>query len=144
MHDVVHAWFGPGPRTTSPTNRTVELTTIVVGIAFRVNSSEYETSVSVATQGLSTTRSVTRVIPATNLDVVIVVNPPAVQGLGAAGGFKLMLEDRAELGPQVLAKAANDLAACDRTGRDLCLAVVRTSVVPYRHGRNCLNEWRRQ
>jgi hydrophobe/amphiphile efflux-1 (HAE1) family protein len=43
--------------------------------------------------------------------VVIVVNPPAVQGLGAAGGFKMMIEDRGELGPQVLAKAANDLVA---------------------------------
>ena len=43
--------------------------------------------------------------------VIIVVNPPAVQGLGAAGGFKLMLEDRGELGPQALAKAANDLTA---------------------------------
>jgi hydrophobe/amphiphile efflux-1 (HAE1) family protein len=43
--------------------------------------------------------------------VIIVINPPAVQGLGAAGGFKLMLEDRGELGPQALAKAANDLAA---------------------------------
>lgn len=85
MHDVVHAWFGLRPsqgnvpltRTTDrrgqndpqlcriarpedgkPGARTVELTTIVVGIAFRVNSSECETSVSVATQGLSTTRSV--------------------------------------------------------------------------------------
>jgi multidrug efflux pump subunit AcrB len=43
--------------------------------------------------------------------VVIVINPPAVQGLGAAGGFKMMLEDRAGLGPQALAKAANDLVA---------------------------------
>src|ERR1700726_1375245 len=43
--------------------------------------------------------------------VIIVINPPAVQGLGAAGGFKLMLEDRGELGPQALANAANDLAA---------------------------------
>jgi hydrophobe/amphiphile efflux-1 (HAE1) family protein len=42
---------------------------------------------------------------------VIVVMPPAVQGLGAAGGFKMMLEDRAGLGPQALAKAANDLVA---------------------------------
>ncbi|QJW93938.1 efflux RND transporter permease subunit [Frigoriglobus tundricola] len=42
---------------------------------------------------------------------IIVVNPPAVQGLGAAGGFKLMLEDRGELGPQALAKATNDLVA---------------------------------
>src|SRR6185369_10702686 len=42
---------------------------------------------------------------------VITVMPPAVQGLGSAGGFKLMLEDRAGLGPQALAKAANDLVA---------------------------------
>jgi len=42
---------------------------------------------------------------------VLVINPPAVQGLGAAGGFKMMLEDRAGLGPQALAKATNDLVA---------------------------------
>lgn len=42
---------------------------------------------------------------------VITVMPPAVQGLGSAGGFKLMLEDRAGVGPQALAKAANDLVA---------------------------------
>lgn len=42
---------------------------------------------------------------------VIVVNPPAVQGLGSAGGFKLMLKDQAGLGPQALAKTANDLVA---------------------------------
>jgi hydrophobe/amphiphile efflux-1 (HAE1) family protein len=43
--------------------------------------------------------------------VVIVINPPPVQGLGAAGGFKLMIEDRAGLGPQALAQAANTLVA---------------------------------
>lgn len=42
---------------------------------------------------------------------VIVVQPPAVQGLGAAGGFKMMLQDRDGLGPQALAKAANALVA---------------------------------
>jgi hydrophobe/amphiphile efflux-1 (HAE1) family protein len=42
---------------------------------------------------------------------VLVIMPPPVQGLGAAGGFKMMLEDRAGLGPQALAKAANDLVA---------------------------------
>jgi len=42
---------------------------------------------------------------------VITVMPPTVQGLGASGGFKLMLEDRAGLGSQALAKAANDLVA---------------------------------
>jgi hydrophobe/amphiphile efflux-1 (HAE1) family protein len=41
--------------------------------------------------------------------VVIVVNPPAVQGLGAAGGFKLMVEDRGDHTPQELANATNAL-----------------------------------
>ena len=42
---------------------------------------------------------------------VLVIMPPTVQGLGAAGGFKLMLEDRAGLGPEALANAANELVA---------------------------------
>ena len=42
---------------------------------------------------------------------LVVIQPPAVQGLGAAGGFKLMLEDRSGLGAQALAKAANALVA---------------------------------
>jgi hydrophobe/amphiphile efflux-1 (HAE1) family protein len=42
---------------------------------------------------------------------VITVMPPTVQGLGSAGGFKLMLEDRGGLGHEALAKAANDLVA---------------------------------
>jgi multidrug efflux pump subunit AcrB len=41
--------------------------------------------------------------------VVIVVNPPAVQGLGAAGGFKLMVEDRGDHIPQELANATRSL-----------------------------------
>jgi len=43
--------------------------------------------------------------------VVIVVNPPAVQGLGAAGGFKLMVEDRGDHTPQELSDATNKLVA---------------------------------
>ena len=43
--------------------------------------------------------------------VVIVVNPPPVQGLGSAGGFKLMIEDRGNHTPQELAAAANTLVA---------------------------------
>ncbi|CAM2157797.1 Efflux pump membrane transporter BepE [Pararobbsia alpina] len=43
--------------------------------------------------------------------VVVVINPPPVQGLGSAGGFKLMVEDRAGLGPQALAQATNALVA---------------------------------
>src|SRR6202012_2119418 len=43
--------------------------------------------------------------------VVIVVNPPPVQGLGSAGGFKLMVEDRGDHTPQELAEATNALVA---------------------------------
>jgi multidrug efflux pump subunit AcrB len=42
---------------------------------------------------------------------VITLMPPAVQGLGAPGGFTLELEDRAGLGPEALAKATNELVA---------------------------------
>jgi hydrophobe/amphiphile efflux-1 (HAE1) family protein len=42
---------------------------------------------------------------------VIAVMPPPVQGLGSAGGFKLMLEDRGGVGPHALATAANALVA---------------------------------
>jgi hydrophobe/amphiphile efflux-1 (HAE1) family protein len=42
---------------------------------------------------------------------VLVINPPAVQGLGSAGGFKLMVEDRNNLGPQALADATKTLVA---------------------------------
>jgi hydrophobe/amphiphile efflux-1 (HAE1) family protein len=40
---------------------------------------------------------------------LVVINPPAVQGLGAAGGFKLMVEDRGDHTPQELADATNRL-----------------------------------
>jgi hydrophobe/amphiphile efflux-1 (HAE1) family protein len=42
---------------------------------------------------------------------VLVIQPPPVQGLGSAGGFKMMLEDRAGLGSTALASAANKLVA---------------------------------
>jgi multidrug efflux pump subunit AcrB len=42
---------------------------------------------------------------------VLVVNPPPVQGLGTAGGFKLMVEDRNNLGSQALANATKALVA---------------------------------
>ncbi|MGH1574887.1 efflux RND transporter permease subunit [Methylobacterium sp. P31] len=49
---------------------------------------------------------------------IVVVNPPPVQGLGAAGGFKLMVQDRGDHGPQALAKATNDLvAAANQSGK---------------------------
>jgi multidrug efflux pump subunit AcrB len=41
----------------------------------------------------------------------LTIPPPPVQGLGSAGGFKLMLEDRGGLGSDALVKAAKDLVA---------------------------------
>ncbi|WP_424629087.1 efflux RND transporter permease subunit [Bradyrhizobium sp. SYSU BS000235] len=40
---------------------------------------------------------------------VLTIPPPPVQGLGTAGGFKMMLQDRAGLGSAALAKAAQAL-----------------------------------
>jgi multidrug efflux pump subunit AcrB len=42
---------------------------------------------------------------------VLTIPPPPVQGLGSAGGFKMMLEDRAGIGPEALVRAANALVA---------------------------------
>ncbi|MEJ1977142.1 MAG: efflux RND transporter permease subunit [Acetobacteraceae bacterium] len=42
---------------------------------------------------------------------VLTIPPPPVQGLGSAGGFKMMLEDRGGLGYGALVKAARDLVA---------------------------------
>src|SRR6202007_220651 len=41
----------------------------------------------------------------------LTIPPPPVQGLGSAGGFKMMLEDRAGLGSEALSKAARALVA---------------------------------
>jgi multidrug efflux pump len=42
---------------------------------------------------------------------ILTIPPPPVQGLGSAGGFKMMLEDRAGLGSEALDKAARALVA---------------------------------
>ena len=42
---------------------------------------------------------------------VVTIPPPPVQGLGSAGGFKMMLEDRASLGSEALFKGARALVA---------------------------------
>jgi hydrophobe/amphiphile efflux-1 (HAE1) family protein len=55
---------------------------------------------------------------------VLVVNPPPVQGLGSAGGFKLMVEDRNNLGPQALADATKILV--DAANKDPHFAGVFT------------------
>jgi hydrophobe/amphiphile efflux-1 (HAE1) family protein len=42
---------------------------------------------------------------------VLTIPPPPVQGIGNAGGFKMMLQDRAGLGSEALSKAAQALVA---------------------------------
>ena len=42
---------------------------------------------------------------------VITIAPPPVAGIGSAGGFKMMVQDQAGLGPAALQAAAQDLAA---------------------------------
>jgi hydrophobe/amphiphile efflux-1 (HAE1) family protein len=50
---------------------------------------------------------------------VLTIPPPPVQGLGSSGGFKMMLEDRAGLGSNALAQAANSLVAAARQDPEL-------------------------
>jgi hydrophobe/amphiphile efflux-1 (HAE1) family protein len=49
---------------------------------------------------------------------VVTIPPPPVQGLGSAGGFKMMLEDRGGLGPEALEKAARALVAAANKDRN--------------------------
>ncbi|HYG89245.1 MAG TPA: multidrug efflux RND transporter permease subunit [Azospirillum sp.] len=42
--------------------------------------------------------------------LIIVVPPPPVRGVGTAGGWKMMLEDKRGRGPKALEDAANDMA----------------------------------
>ncbi|GAB0113345.1 efflux RND transporter permease subunit [Acidisoma sp. C75] len=49
---------------------------------------------------------------------VLTIPPPPVPGLGSAGGFKMMLEDRAGLGPDALAKAAQTLVGAANADPD--------------------------
>ena len=48
--------------------------------------------------------------------LIIVVQPPPVQGIGNAGGFRMMVEDRAGRGPQALQAAVG--AMMGRAGAD--------------------------
>jgi hydrophobe/amphiphile efflux-1 (HAE1) family protein len=48
---------------------------------------------------------------------VLVIKPPPVQGLGSAGGFKMMLEDREGLGSEALVHAANALISAANKDR---------------------------
>ena len=43
--------------------------------------------------------------------IVLVIPPPSVRGIGNAGGFRMMVQDRANLGTDELVKATNALAA---------------------------------
>jgi hydrophobe/amphiphile efflux-1 (HAE1) family protein len=50
---------------------------------------------------------------------VLTIPPPPVQGLGNSGGFKMMIEDSAGLGPKALVDAANKLVAAANRDPDL-------------------------
>jgi multidrug efflux pump len=50
---------------------------------------------------------------------VLIVPPPAVQGLGTTGGFKLYVQDRAGGGYDELARVLGDVLAAARTQREL-------------------------
>src|SRR5690606_31984429 len=43
--------------------------------------------------------------------IIFTIPPPSVQGIGNAGGFRMMIQDKANLGTEELAKATNALAA---------------------------------
>jgi HAE1 family hydrophobic/amphiphilic exporter-1 len=43
--------------------------------------------------------------------LIIVIQPPPVRGIGTAGGFKMMVEDRRGRGPEALEAAATELVA---------------------------------
>src|SRR5690606_34548802 len=42
--------------------------------------------------------------------MVLVIPPPSISGIGNAGGFKMMVQDRANLGTDKLLEATNSLA----------------------------------
>lgn len=55
---------------------------------------------------------------------ILTIPPPPVQGLGTAGGFKMMLQDRSGLGSDAMARAAQTLVAA--ANRDQSFAGVFT------------------
>jgi len=81
-----------------------------VGSLFYILPSQYGKNVP-GTSAASMLPKVKAALAGVKDAVVVVVNPPAVQGLGSAGGFKLMVEDRGDHTPQELADATNKLVA---------------------------------
>jgi multidrug efflux pump subunit AcrB len=65
-------------------------------------------------QGLTTDvilASINKRLAAIDGAFVITILPPPINGIGNAGGFKMMLEDKKNLGPDALEAAAQELAA---------------------------------
>ncbi len=50
---------------------------------------------------------------------IFVIIPPSIRGLGQAGGFQMVVEDRKSLGFEALQKAANDLVDAARKDRNI-------------------------
>jgi hydrophobe/amphiphile efflux-1 (HAE1) family protein len=103
----------PGPTHTSPvTGLDVTTSTIApnVGVVFYGLPSLYDKHIPGVTAATMLPK-VRAAVAGIKDAVVIVVNPPPVQGLGSAGGFKFMVEDRGDHTPQELASATNVLVA---------------------------------
>ena len=67
---------------------------------------------------------------------VLTIPPPPVQGLGSAGGFKLMLQDRGGVGSKALAEAADTLvAAADESPSCRCIHALQRPIAVHLHGR---------
>ncbi len=65
---------------------------------------------------------------------VQVFPPPPIRGVGRAGGFNIMIEDRGDVGPQVLQKETENLARLGAKSRELMalFSVFRANVPQYR------------
>ena len=59
-------------------------------------------------------RAVRQALPAIQEAFIIVVQPPPVQGIGNAGGFRMMVEDRAGRGPEALQGAVDAMMGARR------------------------------
>jgi hypothetical protein len=92
-------------------------------------------------QGLTTDvilASINKRLAAIDGAFVITILPPPINGIGNAGGFKMMLEDKKNLGPDALEAAAQELAAA--ANADPRLAGVFTAL--RQHHTQCLCRYR--
>ena len=66
--------------------------------------------------------------------MIAIFGPPPVRGVGRAGGFMLMIEDRGDLGSTALQKEVENLVRLGNDGIDLKgMPIVRVRLGPARH-----------